>query len=68
MKMSKEEENKLNDAGDRMAVLLRMKREDHLDTQGRIRWETTEGFKTGIGLIRTLTHFITLEVHRTRRA
>ena len=65
--MSKAEENKVNDAGNRMAVLLGMKREEQLDTQGRIRWETTEGSKTGLGLIRTLTHFITLEVHRTRR-
>ena len=68
MKMSKAEENKLNASGDRMAELLCMKREEQLDTQGRIRWETTEGSKTGLGLIRTLTHFITLEVHRSRRA
>ena len=53
-----EEENRLNKVGDTLAALLKMKREPALDSQGRIRWITDWGTKTGVGLIRSLENFL----------
>jgi hypothetical protein len=62
--MNKAEETKLNDAGDRLANLLGMKvdRDASPDSDGRTRWITSVGNKTGLGLFLTLERFISQEV------
>jgi len=62
------EEAKLNAVGDKLAEILNIPAHlgegifFGLDTQGRHRWKTTEGTKTGIGLLRTIEQLIIEEV------
>lgn len=55
-RLSKTEENQLNEFGDKIAETLMMREdtENSPDSQGRKRWKTTEGNKTGLGLFYTL--------------
>jgi hypothetical protein len=64
------EENKLNEVGDRLATLLGMKvdHEASPDSQGRTRWRTTIGNKTGVGLLRTIESHIAGELRSMGRA
>ena len=64
MNLTPQEENNLNEVGDKMATMLKMRRKTGLDTQGRIRWITEWGTKTGIGLLRTVEDFVSQEVQR----
>ncbi len=50
---SKYTEQQLNDIGDRLAATLKL-RPAPAGTDGRKRYDTTWGSKTGLGLIRTL--------------
>ena len=61
------EENKLNDVGDRLANMLGLRIVRVKDTQGRIRWATNHGDKTGIGLLRTIESFIATEIAALER-
>lgn len=51
-------ESQLNSIGDKLADALNMKKEQSRDSEGRIRWVTDFGTKTGVGLIRTLTYIM----------
>jgi len=58
------EEEKLNAVGDKLACKFKMSFDGATspDSQGRHRWKTTEGTKTGIGLLRTIERLISEEV------
>jgi len=62
------EEEKLNAVGDKLAEILNIPAHlgegmfFGLDTQGRHRWKTTEGTKTGIGLLRTIERVLSEQV------
>jgi hypothetical protein len=64
------EEKQLNDFGDQIAATLMMQedKENSPDTQGRKRWKTTEGNKTGLGLMRTLERMACEALAKTGRA
>lgn len=64
------EENKLNEVGDRLANLLGMKvdHDNSPDSQGRTRWRTAIGNKTGLGLIRTIESHVAGELRSMGRA
>ena len=69
MNLPPAEEAKLNAAGDKLAEMLHMKRDNDAspDSQGRIRWKTTYGNKTGIGVIRSIESFVADELRSIER-
>lgn len=66
--MTLQDENKLNAVGDELAHMLFMSvdREASPDSQGRTRWRTTVGNKTGLGLMRTIERFVGDKVEETK--
>jgi len=62
--LSPAEEEKLNTVGDKLACKFKMSFDGATspDSQGRHRWKTTEGTKTGIGLLRTIERLMSEEI------
>lgn len=57
-------EAKLNAVGDKLAEALNIPRDCEngvFDSQGRKRWAVAGGNKTGIGLLRTIEHLVSVE-------
>ena len=54
-----DQEAVLNNIGDKLARMLQMRiySDKPRDSMGRTRWATSEGDKTGLGLIRTIERF-----------
>lgn len=51
-------EDQLNALGDKLAEKLGLLDRGDVDTQGRVRWFTEDGEKTGLGLLRTLARYL----------
>ena len=66
--LSPAEEAKLNTVGDGIARALKMSVDYDAspDSQGRTRWRTNIGNKTGIGLLRTIERHISEVVRLTK--
>ncbi len=62
--MTKEMENELNTFGDELATNLGMKVDTDCspDSQGRTRWKTSFGNKTGMGLLFTIQTMVAEKV------
>lgn len=69
-RLEAQEEAKLNEVGDRLANMLGMQVDSAYspDSQGRTRWKTSVGNKTGIGLLRTVESFIAGEIRSLERS
>jgi hypothetical protein len=63
------EANKLNKIGDNLAKMLGLKVDADTtpDSDGRTRWQTATGNKTGLGLIYLIEGFIEGECERLNR-